>query len=202
MNLKKMALGVLLLGMVLLTCLITFLVMDRRGNDIVEADTGSHSPSAQSLQRELDRMRPKGLYIVIDTAMNRLYLKRGDEVLIDAACSTGSGKELVSGDRSWKFRTPRGEFRVQNKIPNPMWRKPDWAFLEEGEPVPTKEAERLERGVLGEYALGIGDGYFIHGTLYNRLLGKNVTHGCVRLASPDLIKLAETVPIGTRVYIF
>ena len=47
--------------------------------------------------------------------------------------------------------------------------------------VPTNAADRVEQGVLGEYALGFGKGYFIHGTLYTRLLGKNVTHGCIRL---------------------
>ena len=39
--------------------------------------------------------------------------------------------------------------------------------------------------MMGDYALGIGSGYFIHGTLYKRLLGRNVSHGCVRLGDED-----------------
>jgi hypothetical protein len=154
------------------------------------------------LEKAFARARPAGLFVVVDTAANRLYLRKGDEVLLDAACSTGSGLKLVTDQRDWTFQTPRGVFRIISKTENPVWRKPDWAFLEEGEPPPARESERFERGVLGEYALGIGDGYFIHGTLYSRLLGRNVTHGCIRLGASDLEYLARTVPMGTRVFIY
>ena len=85
-----------------------------------------------------------------------------------------------------------------------MWRKPDWAFVEEGEPVPTRKdaVERFEEGVLGEYALAFGDGYLIHGTLYTRLLGKSVTHGCVRLGPIDLKAVYDAAPLRTKIYIF
>ncbi len=154
------------------------------------------------MERKLASIRPKGYYILIDTAANRLWLKRGEKVVLEAKCSTGSGRQLECQGRRWTFETPRGEFRIQAKIGNPIWRKPDWAFFEEGKTVPVNENERYEKNVLGEYAMAIGDGYFIHGTLYNRMLGRNVTHGCIRLGSPDLIKLAQLVPIGTKVYIF
>ncbi len=154
------------------------------------------------MERKLASIRPKGYYILIDTAANRLWLKRGEKIVLEAKCSTGSGRQLECQGRRWTFETPRGEFRIQAKIGNPIWRKPDWAFFEEGKTVPVNENERYEKNVLGEYAMAIGDGYFIHGTLYNRMLGRNVTHGCIRLGSPDLIKLAQLVPIGTKVYIF
>jgi L,D-transpeptidase YbiS len=84
----------------------------------------------------------------------------------------------------------------------PVWRKPDWAFLEEGEPLPARDGDRMEYGVLGSFALGIGDGYYIHGTLYTRLLGQNVTHGCIRLSEADLDRLVDLAPLGTPVFIF
>lgn len=139
---------------------------------------------------------------MVDTAANELWLKRGEKVVMEAKCSTGSGRQLECQGQRWTFETPRGEFRIQAKIGNPIWRKPDWAFFEEGKTVPVNENERYEKNVLGEYAMAIGDGYFIHGTLYNRMLGHNVTHGCIRLGSPDLVKLAGLVPLGTKVYIF
>lgn len=154
------------------------------------------------LERELQAHRPRGYYILVDTAANKLYLKRGNTLLLEAVCSTGSGRKLVAGDKSWTFETPRGEFRILSKIADPIWRKPDWAFLEEGEPIPRKESERYERDVLGDYALAFGNGYFIHGTLYTRLLGRNVTHGCIRLGSQDLAFLIRTAPLGTRLYIY
>jgi len=154
------------------------------------------------MERKLASIRPKGYYILVDTAANRLWLKRGEKVVLEAKCSTGSGRQLECQGRRWTFETPRGEFRIQAKIGNPIWRKPDWAFYEEGKTVPVNERDRYEKNVLGEYALAIGDGYFIHGTLYNRMLGRNVTHGCIRLGSPDLVKLAQLAPLGTKVYIF
>ena len=62
--------------------------------------------------------------------------------------------------------------------------------------------ERIEAGTLGDYALGFGDGYFIHGTLYTRLLGRNVTHGCVRVGDEDLKAVFRAVSIGTKIYIY
>jgi L,D-transpeptidase YbiS len=56
--------------------------------------------------------------------------------------------------------------------------------------------------VLGEYALGFGKGYFIHGTLYPRLLGKNVTHGCIRLNDEDLKSVYRLARVGTPIMIF
>lgn len=178
-------------------------ILSLLGTDRPRPSVGEDAASEiKRLQRQLDALKPKGYWVVIDTGANRLYLRRGDEVLLEAVCSTGSGRRLVSPARSWSFETPRGEFAIQNKVRNPVWRKPDWAFLEEGLPVPDDESERYEKGVLGDYAMAIGDGYFIHGTLYTRLLGTNVTHGCIRLASKDLMRLAKTVPVGTKVYVF
>lgn len=156
----------------------------------------------QRLTRRLAAQNPRGVYLVIDTSLNLLYLKRKDRVLLKAVCSTGSGRQLVSGSRSWTFKTPKGRFHIINRVSDPVWRKPDWAFLEEGKPVPKDDRERYERNVLGDFAFGIGNGYFIHGTLYTRLLGTNVTHGCVRLGSKDLLYLSRHVSIGTPVFIF
>ncbi len=171
--------------------------------------TGQFSPNApahqdelSALELQLESLKPKAPYILIDTAENRLYLKQGERILLDAVCSTGSGRQLRAVGRSWSFDTPKGHFRILSKEDDPLWIKPDWAFLEEGKPIPSREADRVERGVLGEHALGFGDGYFIHGTLYTRLLGQNVTHGCIRLGREDLAYLNQTVPLNAEVYIY
>jgi lipoprotein-anchoring transpeptidase ErfK/SrfK len=56
--------------------------------------------------------------------------------------------------------------------------------------------------VLGDYALILGKGYMIHGTLYQRLIGSPVTHGCVRLLDDDLEAVYKTLPIGSKVFIY
>ena len=158
------------------------------------------------LDKQLVRRSPRGPYIVIDTAHNKLWLRQGEKTLREATCSTGSGKLLEdsAGGRSWVFSTPRGEFHVTNRLENPTWRKPDWAFIEDGEPVPTRTdaVERFEEGVLGAYAMAFGDGFLIHGTLYTRLLGRSVTHGCVRLGPVDLKGVYDQTKVRTPIYIF
>lgn len=152
----------------------------------------------------LERLRPKKPYLVVDTHANRVFLRTGEKVLLEATCSTGSGGEYVDREtgRRWIFDTPRGVFEINSRTRQPWWRKPDWAFLEEGEPIPDDEKERYDPEMMGEYALGFGNGYFIHGTVYERLLGISVTHGCVRVGSKDLGKIYDAVPLGTALYIF
>ena len=159
----------------------------------------------KSLGKQLIQLMPGQPYIVVDTARTHLYIKRRDRVMLDALASTGSGTILDKPGEAkgqWIFDTPRGEFTVQSKLINPVWVKPDWAFIEEGLAVPKSQADRIEPGVLGEYALGFGKGYFIHGTLYPRLLGKNVTHGCIRLNDEDLKSVYRLAKVGTPIMIF
>ena len=166
-----------------------------------QADTGK---AAAALKKKFEALAPKGVYIVVDTGANRFYLKKGAETVREGLVSTGSGDILPDpkGKRQWIFDTPRGEFAVKSKIENPYWTKPDWAFIEEGEPIPRNAEDRVVGGELGDYALGFGSGYFLHGTLYTRLLGRNVTHGCVRIGDEDLKFLFRSASIGTKIYIY
>jgi L,D-transpeptidase YbiS len=156
------------------------------------------------LQKRIERLSPLEVYIVIDSANNLLYLKKGLNTIREAVISCGSGNilEEPGGRRRWVFDTPRGVFEVKSKLVGPYWLKPDWAFIEEGEKIPKELKDRIEAGVLGDYALGFGDGYFIHGTLYTRLLGRNVTHGCIRIGDEDLKVVYTASLIGTKVFIF
>ncbi|MGZ5423195.1 MAG: L,D-transpeptidase [Candidatus Aminicenantales bacterium] len=172
---------------------------------ISDKDVPKVDKNVQQLEKRMSAFQPKGLYIVIDTTENRLTLKNGDQVVRTAVVSCGSGvvlEEPGGKKRSWVFDTPRGEFSVKSKITNPYWVKPDWAFIEEGEMIPKAMEDRIEAGTLGDYALGFGQGFFIHGTLYTRLLGRNVTHGCVRVGDEDLKYLFKAVPIGAKIYIY
>jgi len=159
---------------------------------------------AAALQTRIAALRPNATYLVIDTGRNILTLVDEGKDLLRAVCSTGSGRALADPARRrlWIFDTPRGEFFIRNKYPRPVWIKPDWAFLEVGEPIPRQIAERLAPMELGAYALDLGDGYLIHGTLYQRALGLSITHGCVRLGDDDLETIYRKVLVGTPVYIF
>jgi L,D-transpeptidase ErfK/SrfK len=157
------------------------------------------------LQRRINRLTPYEPYLIIDTSENLIFLMKGKRLLHEGVCSTGSYIMLKTSDGSekWIFKTPRGGFRVQSKIQDPVWRMPDWAFIEEGLPVPDADShERFETGVLGDYALSLGDGYLIHGTLYQRFLGLPVTHGCVRLGDKELEIVYRSLKVGSKVFIY
>jgi hypothetical protein len=163
------------------------------------------------LNRDLQRLTRKyngytsGLsYLVINTTDNRFLLYRNKKLIREGFCSSGSYKMLQTEEgRSWIFKTPKGKFWIQGKITNPTWRRPDWAFVEEGLPIPSADdPSRYEYGVLGDYALALGEGYLIHGTIYQRFIGMPVTHGCVRLGDEDLKIIYNTLSIGSKVYIF
>ena len=143
-------------------------------------------------------------YLVVNTTKNEFKLYQYGKFVREGICSTGSYIKLeYTGEKQWLFHTPKGMRRIIGKNQNPVWKKPDWAFIEEGKPVPPIDhPSRYEYGVLGAYSLSLGDGYLIHGTLYQRLLGMPVTHGCIRLGDDDLEAVYRTLKSGDRVYIY
>ena len=171
----------------------------------VDQPAGQHEdPATLQAIRSLRTLAPRKNYIVVDTSENQLYVKNGDQILYQATCSTGSGLLLKDPEegRQWIFDTPHGYFQVIRKSVDPTWTKPDWAFIEEGKPVPRSLAARRDEDTLGDYALYFGNGYMIHGTLYQRYLGKSITHGCIRLGDQDLERVYHMCPVGTPIYIY
>lgn len=157
-----------------------------------------------SLQKRIESLTPTSPYLIINTTKNTFVLRTRKGIIREGICSTGSYILLDAGEgKQWIFKTPKGQLRILGKKTNPVWIKPDWAFIEEGLPVPAiGDPERREPGSLGDYALNLGDGYMIHGTLYQRFLGLPVTHGCVRIGDDDLETIYKNMVIGSKVFIF
>jgi hypothetical protein len=176
-------------------------------SELSSLSENSRPLSMQEANRILQKAAPRGVFIVIDRVQNRLHLRDGDSDLLDAVISAGAGSELddPSGKRHWVFDTPVGRFYVKGKRENPTWTAPDWDYIESGEPLPRRYSDRVQEGMLGEYALDLGGGppgYMIHGTLYTRLLGRNVSHGCIRVGRDDLRILWKKVPVGSSVFMY
>ena len=97
------------------------------------------------------------------------------------------------------FDTPAGLYHIQNKAVNPAWSVPnsDWAGSLAGTVVPGGVPENP----LKARWLGIYDGAGIHGTDQTYSLGTAASHGCIRMAIPDVIELYDQVPVGAPIYI-
>jgi L,D-transpeptidase ErfK/SrfK len=161
--------------------------------------------SIMKLDQQLNDLIPKDCYMIINSTDNEFILKKGNEIVRKGRCSTGSNTLLESDkkQKKWLFKTPKGQLTVKSKKTDPVWTKPDWAFIEEGMKVPSpNDPSRFDEGVLGDYALVLGDGYMIHGTIWQRYLGLSVTHGCVRLNDADLEVVYKSLNKGSKVFIF
>jgi hypothetical protein len=72
--------------------------------------------------------------LVISVAENRLWYRRGAEVLFEARVASGSGRHLVRpGGDQWRFDTPRGRLSVKRKDVEPAWVAPEWHYVEAAE---------------------------------------------------------------------
>jgi L,D-transpeptidase ErfK/SrfK len=144
-----------------------------------------------------------GTVITVDVSTNTLYLFQDGQLIEKSAAATGNGKMLKNGHKVWAFHTPRGHLKVLRKMVDPVWRKPDWAFVENGDPVPPPDSpKRYVKGHLGKYALDLGDGILIHGTDDPDSIGKYASHGCIRLPEDALETVYRSAKVGTDVYVF
>jgi L,D-transpeptidase-like protein/putative peptidoglycan binding protein len=97
------------------------------------------------------------------------------------------------------LETPAGVYHVQNKAIDPAWHVPkrDWAGALAGKVIPGGVPENP----LKSRWLGIFDGAGIHGTADIGSLGSAASHGCIRMAVPDVEELYDAVPVQAPVYI-
>ncbi|HEU0015292.1 MAG TPA: L,D-transpeptidase [Longimicrobium sp.] len=142
-------------------------------------------------------------HVVIDVDANELRFMDGSRVLWKAPVGTGTGFRLASGSgSSWRFDTPSGTMYVQYKEQNPVWIIPDWWFIENKRPIPPMDSpERRQEGGLGAAAVYLGNELAIHGTDKPELLGRRVSHGCIRLSNENALRLFHNVQVGTPVII-
>jgi lipoprotein-anchoring transpeptidase ErfK/SrfK len=164
----------------------------------------SHGVEREGLARYRDPpVNVQGRYVVISLEEHRLYLMEQERVIWSAVVGTGTGTRLEGAGQKWDFSTPRGMFRIQLKEKEPVWRVPDWAFIERGEPIPEPGSpRRLEVGMLGTTAMYLEEDIAVHGTNNPELLGQPVSHGCIRMTNEAARRLYHEVEVGTPVIIY
>src|SRR5207248_4354523 len=96
------------------------------------------------------------------------------------------------------LETPAGFYTIDDKQVNPSWHVPlsSWAGSLAGQIIPPGPNDPIKARWLGFY-----NGAGIHGTDAIWSLGTAASHGCIRMAIPDVEQLYELVPLGTPIYV-
>lgn len=155
-------------------------------------------------------------WIEVNLAEQRLRLRQGETVLLDAPVSTaanGPGEQKGSGC------TPRGWHVVRARIgagcaPNTVFvgRRPTGEIFTPALQAAAPERDWILTRILwlsglehGKNRLGMEDTMrryiYIHGTPDDVPLEQPGSHGCIRMHNADIIALFDQAPAGTRVFI-
>ena len=144
-------------------------------------------------------------YIVISVPDQRLALVENGLTLAQFPVSTS---KFGIGDRPRSYATPLGVMEVAAKIGDnaPLGtvfkgRRPTGEVLRPNapgrDPIVTRilHLRGLESCNQGAFDRGI----YIHGTAEERTIGRPASYGCIRMRSRDVIRLFNSVGVGTKI---
>lgn len=117
------------------------------------------------------------LYVDLDQLTARL--ERNGRTVFEASIGVGTASAP----------TPTGRFYIRNKLTS--YRSPMYG--------PVAFGTSARSAILTDWPAGGFVG--IHGTDQPELLPGRVSHGCIRLPNPDILRLARLMPVGTPVTI-
>ena len=123
--------------------------------------------------------------LLLNLKKRRVFVYQGQKII--------ASYPVAIGRRGWE--TPTGEFRVIQMVREPVWEHP---FT--GQLVPSGKNNPLGARWIGFWTDGANFIGF-HGTPQENLIGRAVSHGCVRMRDRDIKALFERVKIGTSVIV-
>jgi len=123
--------------------------------------------------------------LVVDLSDAKVYSYWGDQLI--------ASYRVAVGQPGWE--TPIGSFKVIQMQRNPVWKQPITGDL-----IPTGPNNPLgDRWISfwsdGRHQIGF------HGTNNEQLVGKAVSHGCLRMRNADIRALYKQVGLGTTVIV-
>ncbi|MGB6067371.1 MAG: L,D-transpeptidase [Desulfomonilaceae bacterium] len=128
-------------------------------------------------------------FIVIDKRNFQFYLYDAyGKLLRIGPVAIGKGRTNHGA-----FETPVGIFPIKSKVPVADWVRPDWYFIEEGEPIPRRYEDRRVPGFF-RYKLAFSGSRYIH---YAEATGGRLTHGCLGLDWQDAEAVFHTLQVGS-----
>ena len=141
---------------------------------------------------EYKSVEPQGT-VVVDTEHHFLYVIFENQTALRYGVGVGRdgfrwfGRARIDRKALWPRWVPPPEMRVrQPDLPDYMDAGPD---------------NPLGPRAMYLYRSGEDLGYRLHGTLEPWSIGSNVSSGCIRMFSEDIIDLYQRCPIGTRVLV-
>jgi lipoprotein-anchoring transpeptidase ErfK/SrfK len=167
--------------------------LERQVSDELVQPTADHRLKApvnvvkpKTTTRELAKRYPR--VITINRSAFRLTLY--DHLKVAKTYTIAVGRQGLE--------TPAGEYPIQDKQVNPSWHVPNsaWAGKLAGQVIPPGPADPIKARWMG-----ISGGAGIHGTEDVGSLGSAASHGCIRMAIPDVIQLFDQVSVGDPVFI-
>ena len=114
------------------------------------------------------------------------------------------------GDRPRSYATPLGTLEVASKVGNGAvpgtvfkGKRPTGEVLRPNAPGRDPIVTRILhlRGLDACNARAFGRGIYIHGTAEERKIGRPASYGCIRMRSRDIVRVFNSVPVGTKVEI-
>ena len=154
--------------------------------------------------------------ITVSLSRQRLSLRIDDRIVMDVAVSTAA---RGAGEQSGSECTPRGLHTIRARIGagcaiNTVFRgrRPTGEFYDQEMARHFPGRDWILTRILwlsglepGKNRLGNVDTMrryiYIHGTPDDTPLGQPGSHGCIRMANVDVIRLFDQVSVGTRVFI-
>jgi lipoprotein-anchoring transpeptidase ErfK/SrfK len=145
---------------------------------------------ARSIAGVLVKNRNGKPFVAIDKRNYQFYLyDQNGGLLRIGPVAIGKGRTQVGA-----FETPTGIFPIRSKIPVDDWIRPDWYFVEEGEPIPKRWEDRKVPGFF-RYKLVFDGSRYIH---YAEATGGRLTHGCLGLDWEDAEAVFHTLQVGSN----
>jgi len=128
-----------------------------------------------------DKAARQARRIVVSIPDRKLAVLEGEHVVRVFETAVGAPKSP----------SPTGSFLIINSIPDPTW-------YTKGKTVPPGKANPL-----GTRWLGLSrKGYGIHGTNRPDSIGKNASHGCIRMRNREVEELFQIVAVGDQVELY